>query len=351
MLIDKIKPRFCEKVNSVHLVSLSCNTVPPKKYGGIELIIANLARGFASSKLKVRVYAPGNLGIEGCDHSQTLKAPTSGIQQSLVANSQEHLLKVESELREHCKSGDVIIFNHAEHFRFLKKRLGRFFFAKVRCFEIAHWLDAGLYRNIIYPSFSLKRFLKKDGFVIAHGEQLLFSQRQNKRGSHLFYAGRITEDKGVDLAVAACEEIGCRLRIAAPKSNTEFFDRIVGHNNVDYLGELTYPELFREYQQAKAFVYMTQYEEPFGLAVVESMAAGCPVITSGRGGTGETVVHGKTGFFCSSVSAVVEAYTQVETLCFSDIVERSHKYTVDKMVDSYISLVKQGKLNASGGPD
>jgi len=345
MLLDRLKPRFSEAVNSIHLIGLSCNTVPPEKYGGIELIIANLARGFVSNKLKVRVYSPGSLGIEGCDHSQTLQEPTKGIQQSLVANSHEHLLRIASELRKNCRPGDVIIFNHAEHFRFLKKRLGRLFFAKVRSFEIAHWLDAGLYRDVIYPSVALKKFLKKDGHVIAHGEDLLLSNEQTKRGSHLLYAGRITEDKGVHLAAAACEEIGCRLRIAAPQSNTEFFDSILEHPNVDYLGELTYPALFKEYQEAKAFIYLTQYEEPFGLAVVESMAAGCPVITSGRGGTGETVVHGQTGFFCSSISAVVEAYTEVETLSFSNIVGQARKYSVDRMVESYISLIKHGRPN------
>lgn len=344
MLIDRFRPRFAQDVNSIHLVSLSCNTVPPVKYGGIELIVTNLAKGFISRNFRVRVYSPGELGVAGCEHSQTLPLPTKGIQQGSVANTPEHLLKIESELREHCRTGDVIIFNHSDHFRFLKKRLGRLFFAKVRCFEIAHWLDAGLYSDIIYPSEALKKFLGKEGFVIPHGEELDFSQAATVRGSHLFYAGRITEDKGVDLAVAACEKIGCRLRIAAPISKTDFFDRIVDHPNVDYLGELAYPELVKEYEAAKAFIYMTQYEEPFGLAVVEAMAAGCPVITSGRGGTGETVLQGETGFFCDSVPAVVAAYDQIEGLRFSDIVRRAQSYTVDNMVDSYASLIVDGRV-------
>jgi len=306
--------------------------------------VANLAKGLVSRQFRVRIYSPGELGVEGCEHSQTLPKPTKGLQQSLIANTPDHLLKIESELRNNCKLGDVIIFNHADHFRYLKKRLGRMFFAKVRCFEIAHWLDAGLYKDIVYPSATLKKCLQKDGFVIPHGEELDFAKHASVRGSHLFYAGRITEDKGVDLAVAASKEIGCRLRIAAPHSNTDFFDSIVREPNVDYLGELAYQELVKEYEEAKAFIYMTQYDEPFGLAVVEAMAAGCPVITTGRGGTGETVLCGETGFFCGTVSDVIEAYSLVETLNFSDIVSRAKKYTVDNMVDGYAALITRGNL-------
>jgi glycosyltransferase involved in cell wall biosynthesis len=345
MLFDKFFPWYSVHRNTIHLVGLSCNSIPPKKYGGIELIIGNLAKGFIEHDLKVRVYSPGALSIAGCYHSQTLAEPTLGIQESRVANTSEHLMRIQSELRAHCVLGDVVIFNHADHYRFLKKKLGRFFFAKVTSFEIAHWMDAGLYKNIIYPSKALKLLLKKDGFVIPHGEELSFAKANNVRGQHLFYAGRLTEDKGLRLALDACEALGCKLRIAGPYSSTDFFKEVVRHKSVDFLGELTYSELFEQYRMARAFVYMTQYEEPFGLAVVEAMAAGCPVITSGRGGTGETVLNGKTGFFCKNIPEIIDAYNKVESLNFSDIVGRAKLYSLENMIVSYIELIKIGKIN------
>jgi glycosyltransferase involved in cell wall biosynthesis len=343
MFLNWLMPRFYPESNTIHLISLSCNTVPPKKYGGIELIVGNLAKGFAQRGLNVRVYSPGKLEIEGCEHSQTLEKPTSGVQQGAEANSVEHLRNIEAELRRHCVRGDMIIFNHSDHYRFLKKRLGRLFFYKVRTHEIAHWVDAGLYRNIIYPSESLRKFVKKKGTVIPHGVELVFSEEETERGEHLFYAGRITEDKGLEIALRACEAVGCRLRLAGPEAGTDFSSKIINHQSVDYLGELTYEQLFKEYQSARAFIYMTQYEEPFGLAVVEAMAAGCPVITTGRGGTGETVVDGKTGYFCQDCSEVVSAYNKVDSLGFSNIVSRSKRYTVGSMVSRYIKFIDTGK--------
>lgn len=341
MPFNRLWPRFKGERNTVHLVSVSCNTVPPEKYGGIELIVANLAHGFVKCGLTVRVYSPGKLTISGCEHSQTLIEPTTGFQQGAVANTAEHLSRVKAELLEHCRLGDVIIFNHADHYRYLKKRLGRVFFAKVRAFEIAHWMDVGLQKNIIYPSNGLKSLLKKPGVVIPHGEDLLFAQEEQSKHRNLFYAGRITIDKGLDQAVAACEKLGCKLRIAGPPADTPFFDKIVNDKNVEFLGELCYADLFREYQSARAFIYMTQYEEPFGLAVIEAMAAGCPVITSGKGGTGETVVHMKTGIICRTVEDILDAYHRVDELAFSDIVDRARTYTVEAMVSKYNDLLTQ----------
>ena len=346
MLFRKLKPNYETDKNTIHLIGLSCNSIPPKKYGGIELIISNLAKGFTKNGQRVRVYSPGTMTIEGCEHSRTLPEPTQSIQVSSIANTKEHLSKIESEMRLNCKPGDVVIFNHSDHYRYLKKKLGRIFFSRLNTYEIAHWMDAGLYRNIIYPSKALQVLLKKDGHVIPHGEDLIFSEENNaSRSQDLFYAGRITKDKGVDIALEACNTLGCKLRIAAPFAYTNFFNDVVNHKNVMYLGELTYQELFLEYQKAKAFIYMTQYEEPFGLAIIEAMAAGCPVITTGKGGSGETVIENQTGFFCNNIDDIVNAYENTENLKHSDIVSQSKKYTVEAMVSKYDQLIRKGKVN------
>lgn len=344
MISNLFRPNFDIEKNSIHLIGLSCNTIPPVKYGGIELVIANLATGFTKNGFNVRVYSPGVMDIAQCEHSQTLREPTTGIQSGSAANTKEHLLRIEEDMRKYCVPGDVIIFNHSDHFRFLKKRLGRIFYSRVNTFEIAHWVDAGLYKNIIYPSHALMKLLKKKGYVIPHGEQLIYNESDScTRGMHLLYAGRITEDKGIELALEASELIGCKLRIAAPHANTKFFSDTINHSNVEYLGELNYRELFLEYQSARAFIYMTQYVEPFGLAVIEAMAAGCPVITTGNGGTGETVINGETGYFCKNVEEIESAYRNVHTLNSNNIVAHSRKYSVESMISQYEKVILGSK--------
>ena len=330
--------------NWIHVISLSCNPVPPIKYGGIELVIAHLCEGLAQRKAKVKCYSPGELDIQGVEHVQTLTRPSLHIKEGGAPNTQEHLKAVELALKKNLIAGDVVVFNHADHHRYLKKRLGFFNRLKANFYEVAHWIDAGLQKNIIYPSLHLKQDIGKPGTVIPHGEKLLFSNDPHKkRENYLFFAGRITKDKGVDIALEACKKIGVQLVLAGPLNDKLFAETIIHDSNVDYLGELTYQELFDHYSTCKAMIYMTQYTEPFGLSVIEAMAAGAPIITTGKGGTGETVLIGKTGFIAHTAEDIVKAYEKLDALKSEDCIERAQDYTVDVMVDNYLSLFESGR--------
>lgn len=331
--------RFDIEKNRIHIVSLSCNTVPPKKYGGIELVVANLCQGLAELGAKITCYSPGEFNIADVNHIQTLPLPTTGIKDGGVANSKAHLESVFKNLKKETRIGDVVIFNHPQQFRYLKKKLRFQFLMKLNCFEIAHTIDAGLYKNIIYPSKSLMASIQKPGFVAHHGIKLIFAKEQINRGSHLFYAGSIDADKGVNIALEVCRNIGCELVIAGPRKNTEFESNILSDSIVNYLGELSYPELHFEYLRAAALIYMTQINEPFGLVPVEALAAGCPVITTGKGGTGETVINNKSGFHCNSIDDVIEAYNNIHKIEHQSCIQQASKFSIKEMSKKYLSII------------
>lgn len=334
------RKKFNPEINSIHIISLSCNPVPPIRYGGIELVVANLCEGLAALGAKVICYSPGDFDIKGVKHAQTLKAPSAGIKEGGKPNTKEHMAVTCSLLRNNLRAGDVVLFNHSDHYRYLKKRLGILNWLKAHFFEVAHWVDVGMKKNIIYPSQHLAEQLKKPGMVIPHGEKLLINSGPGsiKRNDDLFFAGRITKDKGVDIALDACKKLGVKLILAGPLNSPQFSAPILADSAVNYLGELTYEELFEIYRHSKALVYMTQYTEPFGLSVIEAMAAGAPVITTGKGGTSETVVEGKTGFFADSADEIVAAYHRLDTLSEEDCVARAREYTLEAMAHRYFEL-------------
>ncbi len=330
--------------NWIHVISLSCNPVPPVKYGGIELVIAHLCEGLVKRRVKVKCYSPGELNIDGVEHVKTLATPSLHIKEGGAPNTLEHLEAVRIAMKENLIAGDIVLFNHADHHRYLKKKLGFFNRIKANYYEIAHWVDAGLQKNIIYPSLHLKQDIGKPGVVIPHGEKLLFNKNPSQpREDYLFFAGRITKDKGVDIALAASKKIGVPLVLAGPLNDKAFAETIIYDTNVKYLGELTYQELFDHYCKCKAMIYMTQYTEPFGLSVIEAMAAGAPIITTGKGGTGETVLVGKTGFIANTADDIVDVYEKLNALKSEDCIKRAHDYTIDVMVDNYLSLFLNGK--------
>lgn len=330
--------KFSADKNTVHIISLSCNPVPPKKYGGIELIIANLCQGLRDLGLKINLYSPGELSISGVVHSKTLNQATPTIISGGNPNTEEHLKAVQEHLLQNTQWGDIILFNHADQFRFLKKRLGRRFFLKVNLFEVAHWLDAGIYKNVIYPSKSLANVIGKPGFHAPHGINLIFNNAETERSENLFFAGRLTKDKGLSIALEAVKKIGCKLVLAGPEHQTSFCNELINDSSVIYLGELSYQELFAEYQKSKAQIYLTQYVEPFGLSVIEAMAAGSPVITTGLGGTGDTVIHGKTGFHAKTVDEVVSAYHALNQISSQDCINQARNYSPENMAKAYFEI-------------
>lgn len=334
-----VKKKFNRKINSVHVISLSCNPVPPVRYGGIELVIAHLCEGLADLGVNLICYSPGNLAIPGVKHVQTLATPSTNLNEGGTPNTHEHLALICAHLQRNLQAGDVVLFNHSDHYRYLKKRLGIFNWLKAHFFEVAHWIDVGMKKNIIYPSQNLAHQLGRPGVVIPHGEKLLFNTQPgtHQRDVNLFFAGRITKDKGVDIALEACKKLGIKLVLAGPLNNPELSTPLLTDESVTYLGELTYEELFEIYCRCKALVYMTQYTEPFGLSVIEAMAAGAPVITTGKGGTGETVIAGKTGFFASTADDIVTAYNKLNTLTEQDCIARAHDYTLTIMAQRYFA--------------
>lgn len=336
-----LRKAFNPDKNTIHVISLSCNPVPPVRYGGIELVIAHLCEGLAERGARVICYSPGTLTVPGVEHCQTLPAPAIHIKEGGLPNTPEHLQAIKRHLRANLRRGDVIIFNHADHYRYLRKRLGVFNWLTVHACEIAHWMDAGMQKHVVYPSAQLMLDIGKPGVVIPHGEKLLFNENPSlPKEDFLFFAGRITKDKGVDIALAAAHELNVKLVLAGPLNDKVFAGPIIQDPAVDYLGELTYEDLFTYYCRAKALVYMTQYTEPFGLSVIEAMAAGCPVITTGKGGTGETVLPGKTGYFCQTSQDIVQAYAELDKIQATDCIERARDYSIFKMTDAYLSYIK-----------
>lgn len=333
--------KFNSGKNTVHIISLSCNPVPPVRYGGIELVIAHLCEGLADIGCKVACYSPGGLSIANVIHRKTLETPSLHVKEGGKPNTREHLLSVCALLRKNLIPGDVVIFNHSDHYPFVKKHLGFLHRLKACFYEVAHWVEVGMDKNIIYPSKHLADQLSRPGTVIPHGEKLLFKPQvgESARESHLFFAGRITKDKGVDIALEACKRLGITLVLAGPLNDKAFAKGILEDASVKYLGELTYEELFEAYCRCKALVYMTQYTEPFGLSVIEAMAAGAPVITTGKGGTGETVIENETGYFAQSAEDIVSAYHKLDRLSEANCIKRAQDYTLETMAKRYFELI------------
>jgi glycosyltransferase involved in cell wall biosynthesis len=123
--------------------------------------------------------------------------------------------------------------------------------------------------------------------------------------------------------------------------NTEVKPHIDGEQIV-FLGEANHTQKNLILGGAIATLFTIDWPEPFGLVMVESMAAGTPVIATRRGSTEEIIVDGKTGFLCDHISECIHAIDQIEKLdryACRQYVE--NRFTVKHMTDGYEAVYRQ----------
>lgn len=162
-----------------------------------------------------------------------------------------------------------------------------------------------------------------------------------KAEDYLLFAGRIVPEKGVKEAIQVAQQTNQRLLIIGPvyPDQQGYFDQYIKPNLNDkilYLGYIEQSHLVRYYQKAKAFLMPIQWEEPFGLTMVESMACGTPVIALRRGAVPEIIEDGVTGYVVDSLAEMGEAIQKIDQLDRKACREHVKKhFSIEKMVDEY----------------
>jgi glycosyltransferase involved in cell wall biosynthesis len=161
-------------------------------------------------------------------------------------------------------------------------------------------------------------------------------------GGYLAFLGRLSREKGVDAAIAVAHEVGIPLRMAAKTDpfDREYFERelrpLIDGTFIQYVGEITDEEKPKFLGQALCLLFPIDWPEPFGLAMIEALACGTPVVARPRGSVPEVIVNGETGWLGETVGELAAAVRRVESLdrarCRAVVAER---YSVAAMTDGY----------------
>lgn len=161
----------------------------------------------------------------------------------------------------------------------------------------------------------------------------------------LLFFGRIHPDKGAAEAIAAARRSGRRLVMAGIIQDRDYHNEQVASALNDgfvvYRGPVGGVARAKALGSAHALLHLINFDEPFGLSVVEALASGTPVIASNRGSMPELIDHGVTGFLVNSVNEAVEAIGRIGEInraaCRAAV---SARFTVDRMADRYLELYR-----------
>jgi glycosyltransferase involved in cell wall biosynthesis len=183
--------------------------------------------------------------------------------------------------------------------------------------------------------------------TVYNGVDLKAFSYSPKHDDYLLFAGRLVPDKGVRQAVEIAQKTGEKLLIIGPtyREQMGYFNKYVKpflNDQIVYLGHKPHCEIMPYFQKAKALLVPIQWEEPFGMTMVEAMACGTPVIAFRRGAAPELVRHQKTGFIVDTIEQMAEAVKKVATINRHDCYEHVRdNFSIDKMIDGYENTFQQ----------
>ena len=290
----------------IAIISTTAVAVPPRAYGGTELITAELAKMLTRRGHDVTVYATGD---STPDANLRFRFPTPVWPPDATA-----------ELRHAAFAwGDIKAQPPGQKFDVVHAhQMPSLAFATMQdlptVLTIHHVRDEVLldyyldFPDIAYIGISSRQaeLLPELAItrVIHHG---LDPDEYNPGlgdGGYAAFLGRLAPEKGAHTAIDAARLANVKLRVggAAHWVNAGYFDAEIqprldaSLEEVEWLGELSHAPKVELLRGAVATLFPIEWEEPFGLVMVESMLVGTPVITFARGSTAEIVDDGVTGF-------------------------------------------------------
>lgn len=322
--------------------------VPPGRYGGIEAVVHNLAEGLVDAGVDVSLFASGDSQTRAELVSVFDEAPSDRIGQTFW--ELQHALSFLE------RAGDFdLVHDHSG-------LLGLTLFGLARCpsvhtvhgpltdeagdvYEracaVAH--DVGL----VSLTMSQRAPRPRLPWIANVGNSVDVSRYPLRRqgGDSLLFLGRMSPEKGAHRAILVARRTGRPLKIAAKcrePGEIEYFERFVEPHlgpDVEYVGEVGHDEKCRLLGEAHALLVPIEWQEPFGLVMIEALACGTPVVALRRGSVPEVLRHGTTAYVADDLGGMVAGIDRVAELDPRELradVER--RFSVERMVNAYLQV-------------
>jgi glycosyltransferase involved in cell wall biosynthesis len=341
-----------ENIVRIAQIAPLVESVPPKLYGGTERIVSYLTDELVR-----------------CGHEVTLFASADSVSAARLVSCAPRALRLDHTIRDPIPYY-LLMLNRVQqqvddfdilHFHIDNLHFPLFRRSAARTVTTLHGRQDLADLKPLYVEFtdmplvsisnSQRMPVASANFVatVYHGIPTDFYQPVfEPRGGYLAFIGRVSPEKGVDNAIEIARAIGIPLKIAAKvdKTDEEYFrERIaplLEQPGVDFIGEISEREKSAFLGEARALLFPIVWPEPFGLALIEAMACGTPVLAFRNGAVEELVDEGVTGLIADSIEDAIRKLPHLMTLDRHAVRRRFEvRFSVARMAKDYIALYRK----------
>ena len=383
----KMKPK---KPTVLQAATINKPIKPDLGYGPIETVIYNIDKGLRFLGHRSIVACSADSCVTGEQYATVQQSLGDYAREGTPEQTKivkEHLLKV----LERSKMGDIDIIQMHGWLDYIYANVFNPSLPIVMTLHVPAkngWIEKDQYQQfntmqnprIYFVAISEYQRQQYNGLTniktIHHGIEMQdwqFKERPDK-DSYLFIIGRITQDKGQDKAIEIAKRTGSKLVIAGCVQNKpadrKFFESLkgsidliadIGKYRVDndyyekvmkpllscdkqiiYIGEISREQKNLWYRHARATLFPIRWGEPFGLVLIESMAAGTPILAFRKGSVPEIVEDGETGFVVDSLDEMIDAVARIDSIDPQRCrVHVQNLFSITNMARKYSDLYQQ----------
>ncbi len=317
---------------------------PPKKYGPWEQVASNIAEGLIKKGIDVTLFATGDSKTKG----KLEFICSKGYEEDKNVDPKVQECLHISHIMERAQEFDLIHNN----FDFLPLTYSRLIktpmlttihgFSSEKIIDVyERYNDINHYASISYADRSPWLTYCANVYNGIKAEDFTFN---NHPEEYLLYFGRIHQDKGAYEAIQIAIKANRPLIISGFIQDERYFKEKVEpylNSDIKYVGN-SGPKI-RDVLLggAAALLHPINFDEPFGLSVVEAMLCGTPVVAFDRGSMTEVIVDEGTGFLVKNVSEAVDAISNIRYISRKECYKWALKnFTQAQMVEEYIRVYK-----------
>ncbi len=327
--------------------------VPPKLYGGTERVVSNLTEELVAMGHDVTLFASGDSVT-----AAKLDAPwprALRLDPDMRDWPATYAIMIEH-VRQRAHDFDVLHF-HIDYWPnsvftrqdtpFLTTMHGRL--------DLAEF--AAVYRMFPQvPMISISNNQRKPlldigwAATVYHGlpEKLLTPVPVPAEEPYFAFLGRISPEKGIERAIRIANACGVKLKVAAKVDNADrvYYDNdvapLLSHGNIEFIGEINDAQKPAFLSGARALLVPINWEEPFGLVMIEAMACACPVIAFRRGSVPEVMRDGVSGFVVDTVEEAIAAAGKLDRIDRAGVRRYfEQRFTARRMAQDYVAVYER----------